>query len=512
MTDHKVRVLLELRPALAGHAGIPQENRLLFRGLSLLDGVSVSGLLQSSGRVLANGLPTNPFLKLTRDQELNRLARIVITLEQDLWGSRTRAVAHTVAMAIKHLLGGTQRLPKFDARRFPDYVWRRLFARTLAPEDFERTISMSFRIARIPWVAMHVCGLITRNAGHALYPRLDTADFDVMIAETPYPGTVSRNTRLVVRYHDAIPLLMPHTISDRKFHQAAHYRALRKNVRNGAWFVCVSDATRNDLLGIFPELEDRCVTIHNMVSHHYFDEISPMERVTEIIRTRTVTHSKSGHQSRQANVRQVWIHETTQPFDFLLLVSTIEPRKNHLALLSAWERLRLEGHPSLKLLLVGDLGWHNAAILRRFRPWLERGDAFLLKDVAPAELRLLYKHARATVCPSFGEGFGLSGVEAMACGGLVVASNIPAHREVYGDAAEYFNPYSADDMSLTLRRVMDSANLTLREALVSKGAHRARRYSPEVILQQWDAFLRSRIMHTRRAEAAERPQASGTFG
>ena len=40
---------------------------------------------------------------------------------------------------------------------------------------------------------------------------------------------------------------MPHTISDRRFHQAFHYRALRKNVESGAWFVCVSDATRKDL-------------------------------------------------------------------------------------------------------------------------------------------------------------------------------------------------------------------------------------------------------------------------
>jgi glycosyltransferase involved in cell wall biosynthesis len=298
---------------------------------------------------------------------------------------------------------------------------------------------------------------------------------------------------------------MPHTISERKFHQAAHYRALRKNVYSGAWFVCVSDATRKDLLNIFPELEDRCVTIHNMVSHHYFKEASSIERVAEIIRTRMVSRSRPGNRLGQTNSRQTWFHDTSQPFEFLLMVSTIEPRKNHLTLLSAWERLRLEGHPSLKLLLVGDLGWHNTAILRRFRPWLDRGDAVLLEDVAPAELRLLYKHARATVCPSFGEGFGLSGVEAMACGGVVVASNIPAHREVYGEAAEYFNPYSAEDMTATLRSVLDPALPALREELASKGAQHARRYGQEAILQQWEAFLRHRVTHATRAEAVERP-------
>ena len=75
-------------------------------------------------------------------------------------------------------------------------------------------------------------------------------------------------------------------------------------------------------------------------------------------------------------------------------------------------------------------------------PWMERGDVFLVADVPSADLRLLYKHARATVCPSFGEGFDFSGVEAMKSGGAVVASDIAVHREIYADAAEYCNPYS----------------------------------------------------------------------
>lgn len=501
-----VRVLLELRPALAGHAGIPQENRLLFRGLTLINGVCADGLLQSSARVLAAGLPMRRFLALSADQELNRLARVVISLEQGLWGSRARTIAHTAAMALESVLGGTQRLSAFDAGRFRDFVWRRLFARTLIPEDFEPIVRQSFRIARVPWVAMHLCGLITRKLGYALYPRLDTAGFDVMIAETPYPATVSGKTKLVIRYHDAIPLLMPHTISDRRFHQAAHYRALRKNVQSGAWFVCVSEATRNDLLSIFPGIEKRCVTIHNMVSDHYFNEESSAERVAEIIRTRKVTRISFLQRAGAKSTDTV----QGERVDFLLMVSTIEPRKNHLTLLAAWERLRLEGHPQLKLIMVGDLGWHHASILRKFRPWMERGDAILLEDVAASELRLLYKHARATVCPSFSEGFGLSGVEAMASGGVVAASSIPAHREIYVDAAEYFNPYSADDMFRVLRNVIDSERGSHRDALIHKGAELVRRYSHEAILPKWEWFLKRQVMSEVTVDALEGDEAPST--
>lgn len=53
-----MKILLELRPAFEGHAGIPQETRLLFRGLMQLAGTEVEGLLQSGNLVLSKGLPS----------------------------------------------------------------------------------------------------------------------------------------------------------------------------------------------------------------------------------------------------------------------------------------------------------------------------------------------------------------------------------------------------------------------------------------------------------------------
>jgi glycosyltransferase involved in cell wall biosynthesis len=485
---------LELRPALGGHAGIPQATRLLFRSLAPLDGVRIEGLLQSGGRLLTPGLPARAsgwFGTLSKDRELNRLGRVVIALEQDTWSSRPLAAAHTLVMAFKHLLGGSQQLSHFEAAHFKDYVWRRLFARTLPPDDFEIVTQTGFRVACIPWNAMHICALVTRKFGYALYPRLDTSDFDVMIAETPYPGTVAKNTKLVIRYHDAIPMMMPHTIADRRFHQAFHYRALRKNVEAGAWFVCVSDATRRDLVSIFPQVEERSLTIHNMVSHHYSSVPSDAGRVPEIVRTR---------RNMRIRLRADWtprgkLHDEASrvdAFDYLLVVSTIEPRKNHLTLLSAWEKLRVERFPALKLIMVGSLGWHHNKIVRKFRPWLEHGDALLLEDVPAPELRVLYAHARATVCASFGEGFDFSGVEAMKCGSPVVASDIPVHREVFADGAEYFNPYSVDALSHSLLSAIDPIHSLRRDELIAKGGAVAERYVHASILPKWQAFLQLR--------------------
>jgi glycosyltransferase involved in cell wall biosynthesis len=176
---------------------------------------------------------------------------------------------------------------------------------------------------------------------------------------------------------------------------------------------------------------------------------------------------------------------------FLLMVSTLEPRKNHLALLTAWEQIRVEHDEDLKLIIVGSLGWDHAGIVKRLRPWVERGDVQTLADVPSAELRLLYRHAQATVCPSFGEGFDFSGVEAMRCGGAVVASDIPVHRDVYGDAAEYFNPYDSQQLVQAIQRVIDPAQAARREALVAAGERVSAQYLPERVLPLWREFLDS---------------------
>ena len=484
-----LRVLLEMRPALAGHAGIPQETRLLFRGLSLLDNVQVEGLVQSTDRLLARGLPPSGkgwWGPLSPDRQLNRLGRVVVSLEQLTWLDYIDTVVHTVAMAIWRIIGGTEELSRFEARHFRDYLWRRFFARTLPPTDFDLVTSARFRIARVPWTAMQRCALITRKFGVPIYPRLDTSDFDMMIAETPYPATVSRTTKLVVRYHDAIPVLMPHTIANRSYHQASHYQALRNNVHSGAWFVCVSNATRRDLLSMFPQAEQRSLTIHNMISQDYFNEESSADRVPEIIRIRLKTKIKP---PLDPSFKHRLFEEGSKSIQYLLIVSTIEPRKNHLTLLSAWERLRAEIFPALKLLVVGENGWRHKPIVRKFRPWMERGDVFLLEDVPTADLRLLYKHSRATICPSFGEGFDFSGVEAMRSGTAVVASDIEVHREIYADAAEFCDPYSSSDVARAIARVIDPARPARRDELIARGAINSQRYLYDAILPKWQAFL-----------------------
>ena len=196
---------------------------------------------------------------------------------------------------------------------------------------------------------------------------------------------------MVVRYHDAIPLLMPHTIKDRGYHRAAHYQALLRNARDGAWFACVSEATRQDLLSVMPQVAARAVTIPNMVSHHFFAETTPAEpRAGDrsgAARTGTAPHERRRRDRRKPT-------SPTARLPYLLMVCTIEPRKNHLTLLDAWEQLRSQGFDATcNLVFVGSLGWDHKAILHRCAPWLQRGGLHLLENVPSSDLRLLYRHA-----------------------------------------------------------------------------------------------------------------------
>lgn len=489
-----MKVLLEMRPALDGYSGIPQETRLLFRGLARLPDVQVCGLIQSGNLPLEMGLPVDGdgrTLPMPAGEAAARLSATVVSMQQGpaahrLANLRRRllAVAGPLGAALAGALGVSTRLTRFDADRYKDFVWRAMFAKTLQAGDFDLVTKADYRVLRWPWSMANAAGVVTGTLGHALYPLLDTQGFDVLLVETPYPGRPKPGTRMVVRYHDAIPLTMTHTVKDRGYHRAMHLHALRSNARAGAWFACVSDATRQDLLSFMPEVEARCVTIPNMIAPSFVAETEGPSRVPEIIWSRRNKAAAGGGGAEISPVA-----DPAKPLRYLLMVSTIEPRKNHLGLLEAWELLRHAGHPDLQLVCVGGLGWDHEAIMARYAPWLHRGGVHLLQGVPAEDLRLLYRHAQATVCPSFGEGFDFSGVEAMRSGGAVVASDIPVHREVFADAAEYHDTYSSRAMAEAIARVIDAPQVAHREALVAAGHAVAARYTPEVVMPLWRDLL-----------------------
>lgn len=127
------------------------------------------------------------------------------------------------------------------------------------------------------------------------------------------------------------------------------------------------------------------------------------------------------------------------PAPVYLMVSTIEPRKNHAYLLDAFELLWAQGSTA-RLCIIGKIGWKCEALVERIKRHPQWGKRlFMFNRVNDKSLEYAYANARALVFPSHVEGFGLPLVEAMQRGLPAMASDIPVFREVGGDFMVYFD-------------------------------------------------------------------------
>lgn len=135
---------------------------------------------------------------------------------------------------------------------------------------------------------------------------------------------------------------------------------------------------------------------------------------------------------------------TPRPLDapYFVMLGTVEPRKNHWLILHLWRRLaERQGAAAPKLLVIGQRGWEceNVADLLERCPAL-RGAVLELPGLADAEVAGYLRHAQALLFPSFAEGYGLPLLEALALGMPVIASDLPAFREIAGAIPEYLDP------------------------------------------------------------------------
>eukprot|EP01032_Pedospumella_encystans_P009599 gene9599-11289_t len=484
-----MKVLVDLKPALDGYAGIPQECRLLFKGLRQMNGFEVEGLIQHGGRRLRAALPEQHHW--SQDKQIDGLSKFVVSMYEKPFDNFAQALLYDIKrrfsrgfLRLRANLGLSLPLSRFEADLFEDFVWRTFFSKTLNADCQAQLMQTRHRVLSVPRQMMHKAGLDGLKFSQTpSYAQIDTKGFDAFVTQNPFPGRVDPSTQMVVRYHDAVPILMPHTTRDKAFDQAAHFHALKDNLKRGAWFSCISHATRNDLLTIFPQAEPRSVVIPNIVSDEYYPDPSPPHIVHQVIRNRVAVDDLVKTKLPKAFAQQV--ADSDKPMQYLLMVSTIEPRKNHALLIQAWEMLRYGTHSQLKLVVVGNSGWDQGPVLQSFRPWAAAGELFWLNNVPAAELRALYTHAQATVCPGLAEGFDYSGVEAMKCACPVAASDIPVHREIYDQAAVYFNAYSAADASQSIGQLLSPESQTQRDQLRMQGLQMGQRYTENAILPQW---------------------------
>lgn len=152
------------------------------------------------------------------------------------------------------------------------------------------------------------------------------------------------------------------------------------------------------------------------------------------------------------------------PGEFVLCLGTIEPRKNLVGAIQAFDRF-LSAHPErverLRLVLAGKWGWKTeevrAVLDETNAAWnhlAPDGIVHALGPVTEDEKWELLSRASALFMPSFEEGFGLPALEAMALGIPVICSNHGALPEVVGDTGLLCSPDDGEEMALLLAQVL----------------------------------------------------------
>jgi alpha-1,3-rhamnosyl/mannosyltransferase len=161
--------------------------------------------------------------------------------------------------------------------------------------------------------------------------------------------------------------------------------------------------------------------------------------------------------------------------NYILLVGSIEPRKNLKHFLEAYTNLPESLKKHFKVIHVGPSGWLNTQIHNKIKQLENKGQFKALGYLPENELVCLYAGAYVFAFPSIYEGFGLPPLEAMASGIPVLASNISSIPEVVGDCGVLTDPFDVDKMSFDLERILTDNQL--RPILIKKGLERAKQFS-----------------------------------
>lgn len=258
-----------------------------------------------------------------------------------------------------------------------------------------------------------------------------------------YTMPLHHPVKQVVTLHDMTYFLYPalHTFSKRHFFRAF----IRLSGKRADALLADSESTRQDAIRLAGIPAGKITTTPLGVTA----EFAPLED-TAVLR-------------RVAEKYQL-------PERFILFVGLLEPRKNVITLLRAFqeERAQLQGR---RLVIVGRKGWmYNQ--LQQIVDELNLGlDVHFTGYVDQADLPAVYNLADVFVYPSIYEGFGLPVLEAMACGTPVITTNVSSMPEITGDAGILVPPEDPSALGSALRSLL--ADPTRRQKVAKEGLERA---------------------------------------
>ncbi|MBC6607542.1 glycosyltransferase family 4 protein [Hymenobacter sp. BT188] len=228
-------------------------------------------------------------------------------------------------------------------------------------------------------------------------------------------------------------------------------------VRASAWVIAVSEATKQDLMQTYGLAADRIRVIYNAPGGNFAPQAAPEQAATRA--------------------------RFSQQQPYILFVGALQPRKNLVNLLRAFEAFKTRTGSATQLLIVGRQAWKAGPIFEVYQQMRHREAVRLTGRVSDAELVQLYAAARGCAYVPYFEGFGIPIVEAQASGCPVITSNVSSMPEVAGpEGALLVNPVDVADISNALEQL--DTNPELRQRLIARGLENVQRFSWERSAEQ----------------------------
>ncbi|MEN8252167.1 MAG: glycosyltransferase family 1 protein [Patescibacteria group bacterium] len=177
------------------------------------------------------------------------------------------------------------------------------------------------------------------------------------------------------------------------------------------------------------------------------------------------------------------------PYNFILYFGTIEPRKNIVNVIKAYEKVRLQNEENLnhKLVIAGSHGWSGCQVDDAVKNSKYKEDIKIIKNIPEEEKELIYALASVFVYPSFFEGFGFPPLEAITCRIPTIVSNKTSLPEVVGDNAIMVDPMRTDELVDALTAIID--NKKLQSILTKNSQAHIKKFT-------WDLFAKKFVNKT----------------
>lgn len=284
----------------------------------------------------------------------------------------------------------------------------------------------------------------------ALPQILKKMKIEVFLGTRHYLPPFNSKIRYVALVHDLIPLRMPELFTKQHLLRFKVFTHLCKFQADS--YLADSHSTKADIIHFMKVPAEKIEVVHLGANQRFTPERDE-EAITEVMKRYGIKEK------------------------YLLCLSTVEPRKNMLRTIQAFEQCVLEKNLPYKLVIVGGKGWNNGEIYDYVNNNNLQEHVIFTGYVSDEDVKNIYANASLFIYASLYEGFGLPPLEAMQSGIPVITSNNSSLPEVAGDACILVDPYSTEEIRDAIVKVLNSEEL--QQKMREKGIAQAKKFSWE---------------------------------